>query len=250
MMSIVLGACAETDIPHYSLDGATTKTIRGGDQTNYSVVAINATTNNDASGVLSQTYQAIDLFTPNNETLETFELVSEVNGSFQYSFANAHFFQSENGNLTLQAFSESGETFWLINEDKALLHTVFRPANFNNTSDDINSGVIPLFSCENDVCSTSGSTQFSLSPLSVETVETEYAIFDSYKVSIQWEISMTLQDSESTIVNYFLSGQQWIHPNVGVVKFSYQLESGLGINTLIGSLNSTNIEIPSSLKIE
>jgi len=239
---LLLSACANTEKPSYILTNSELHQYRNGDNLRYGLLNLSSAA--DARGTLTYTFESRDLFTPANNFLSVFFLKTDTDGNVNFPFVNTYFTQTEDGNLTLEAYSESDKAYWLIEQGNTTTGEVF----YNSPLSDISEKTVidmPLQNCPTDIsidiCTVSGSTRVDLTPLGTETVDTDYAKFEAYKFNIDWTVN-----TDSKL--YLISGTQWVYPPLGVVKFNYTITTELGSNTLIGTLTATNIKIPAANK--
>ncbi|MDH5256776.1 MAG: hypothetical protein OEX07_02170 [Gammaproteobacteria bacterium] len=248
--SILISACAKSETPHYILTDSELHQYQGGDRLSYAVLAL--TNNTDTPGVLIRTFESVDLSMPDsNQTLAAL-IQTEVAGSISLPFATPYFTQTENGNLILEAYSESGKTYWLTESKSAPTGKLFYTSPLSEMTES-SSTSSPLLVCDSDnqSCENGGDTTIQLTPRITETIETEYAKFDAYKFNINWTASVLNIDQSGDSKSYSLSGSQWIYPPLGVVRFEYSIQTQQGdITTYIGTLSATNIKIPDANKLD
>ena len=239
--AIFLTACASSETPSYVLTDSELHQYQGGDKLSYAVLTLNNT------GILTHTYQSVDLVTPENQTFNALVRNIDTQGGIGFPFATPNFTQMENGNLIIEAYTEGGNTYWLTENETATTGRVFYTSPLSDITERTNT-TSPLLVCnnENGNCKNGSTTNVLLIPFGKETVETEYAKFETYKFIIEWTVDIQANDQLATPKNYRLSGTQWVYPPLGVVKFTYDV--GTGLDNVIGSLSSTNISIPDSNK--
>jgi len=248
-VGLLLGACASTEKPYYILTDSELHLYQGGDSLTYSLLSIGI--NSEFTGRLTQTFTNVDLLTPERKTFKAIAQESTTQGNVTFNFATPNFSQSENGNLILQAFVDSGKTYWLADSKTQDIEQVLYPSPISNLNEVVTSNVINLLVCEINTCQDEGSTDFSITPLNVdnsEKITTDYADFDTYKFSIIWNITLSSDDQSASLKTFRLTGEQWIYPPLGIVKFTYTLDTNESSNTLIGTLASTNIAIANENK--
>ena len=135
------------------------------------------------------------------------------------------------------------EIYWIVEDDIAQTGLTLYPKNIAEFSDSI-SITRTLKTCSNKTCESKGQLNISLQKLGAEIVETPYAYFEAYKFNVIFEITIQGENPVSRSV----SGVHWLHPAIGVVKFSYDVYDASNSATLIGTLTDTNISIPSRYK--
>jgi len=242
-----LVACGNNEIPSYILTDSQLHTYQGGDRLSYSVLSVSSTS--DATGILNLTFENADVLTPDNQTLATFVRNQETLGNISVNFATPYFTQTENADLILQAYSEAGKTYWLAESQNAETGKTFYSSPLTDITEQVTISS-QLLLCENTICNNAGNTSVELTPLGKETIETDYAKFETHKMFISWSVTLQNDDQSATLSTYNLTGTQWVFPPLGVVKFDYRLESTFTNDQLIGVLNATNINIPSANKSE
>ena len=151
--------------------------------------------------------------------------------------------QSNAGDLILHGFKNADEIYWIVEDDIAQTGLTLYPKNIAEFSDSI-SITRTLKTCSNKTCESKGQLNISLQKLGAEIVETPYAYFEAYKFNVIFEITIQGENPVSSSV----SGVHWLHPAIGVVKFSYDVYDASNSATLIGTLTDTNISIPSRYK--
>lgn len=239
--SLFLSACANTEKPHYILTDSELHQYQGGDTLNYGVISLSS----DVTGTLTHTYEAVDLITPANKTLSAISRNTITEGGIKFSFPTPYFTQTETGNLMLEAYSQGSTTFWLSNDGNTAENGEFYPSPLSNLTEQTVLNM-PLFTYENNIRGDGGDTGLQITPLGIETIETNYANFEAYKINIVW--TATVQDTEQKA--YRIYGTQWIYPPLGVVMFDYTIESPQTTSGIFGTLSSTNIRIPAEHKKE
>ena len=239
LSTLLFTACSSTEKPRYILTDSKLHNYTGGDTLRYGVVSLNS----DVTGTLTYTFQESDLITPTNQTLNGFTRNTQIEGGVQFSFPTPYFTQTENGDLVLEAYSQTGKTFWLSEDGSVAANTEFYPSPLSDLIEQtaINS---QLFRFEDNHRSDGGDTSLQVSPLGIETVETDYATFEAYKTYIIW--TATIRDDIEQ-KSYSLSGTQWVYPPLGVVRFEY---TDFDSNAIFGTLSATNIKIAAENKVE
>lgn len=182
-----ISACSNTQKPSYILTDSELHQYQSGDQLTYSVLSL--TGNADITGTLSHKFTTTDLILPSLQTLETLTQTTNTE-NITFPFAIPNFTQQENGNLILQAYTESGNTYWLnksLDENNtgstgevfhpSPLSEISTPTSFNST----------LLTCDKNtnLCLNGGDTNLYISTPIIENIETPYAKFEAYKFAIE-----------------------------------------------------------------
>jgi len=240
---LFLNACENSVKPHYILTDSQLHQYKDGDALTYGVINLNS----DATGTLTHTFNAVDLATPvdDNETLRVISRNTRIEGDMRFTFPIPYFTPANDGSLALDAYSESGTTFWLSINGTATANAEFYPSPLSELIEQtsVNRQLFTYIDFQRRV---GGSTSIRISPLGTETVETNYARFETYKINIDWSVT-TNNDVEQKM--YRLSGYQWVYPPLGVVMFEYNIESPQNNNAIFASLSSTNIKIANENKM-
>lgn len=244
-ISLLLTACAETTKPHYILTDSKLHQYQGGDKLSYGILELSDTSDN--AGVLTFTFESTDLTSPSNQTLNALVRNTDTSENISFPFATPNFTQTESHNLILESYTESGNTYWLAEDNNSTTGVEIYPSPISDFVEQRITNA-PLINCENTNCVDAGDTSIVLTPMGMETIETDYAKFDAYKFKIEWTATIQNQDLSATLKTYQLRGTQWIYPSLGVVKFNYTIIDEFSNNTLIGSLSATNINIPAENK--
>ena len=247
LLLLLITACSIEDKPHYLLKDNNLRIYEGGDSLSYSI--LDASTSDDRTGIYNITFLNKDEIEPNTNIANLLFEQQVENGNFTTPFLPQYFSQNEQGDLILKAVGNSGDILWLLDSNESETGETLYP---NDISAMIaaNSFTKELQRCdENNECVDAG--QYKLLTLEftgTETVTTPYADFETFAINISTELTIFDAEQAGDSKSYLLSGTQWIYPQLGVVKFVYDVTNFTGSSTLIGTLSNTNISIPASYK--
>ena len=250
LLLALLVACANSERPKYVLTDGQLRSFQSGDYRTYAVLNADSVTNKLER--YTETLEAKNIFSPDLNTLNVLQETYSQTQNIIFPFIGNIFSQDDDGNLMLLGISRGGETYWLMQDITSDLGKQVLPNDLSQWDTAI-SFSSPLQFCENQVCSSKGTIDIEIEKLGTETIETNYADFETYKVSIGWDISLFDADNANIDINQSLnkSGSiQWLHPAIGVTKFIYEVHTDTQAATLIGNLTETNISIPGRYKSE
>lgn len=248
LLCILLYSCAAEEKPHYFLNNTSLRLYEGGDSLSYSVLEVS--NNGDHTGTYRLSLLNRDEFAPpNNSKIELFFEEQTKIGNISIPFLPQFYSQNAQGDLFLEAISNSGDILWLLDSNETVTGNLFYPNEITTLSTTL-SFTKKLQRCdENNDCVDAG--QYKLTNLALErseTISTSYAKFEAYLINIDAELLIFDADQAGSSQSYSFSGSQWFYPPLGVVKFVYDVNNFKGNTTLIGSLNNTNISIDDLLK--
>jgi len=240
-------ACSIEEKPHYLLKDTSLITYQGGDSLSYSI--LDASANDDRTGIYKITLLNKDEIEPNTNIANLLFEEQVESGNFTTPFLPQYFSQNNQGDLILKAIGNSGDILWLLDSDDTQTGETLYPSDISSMVA-TNSFTKKLQRCdENNDCVDAG--QYKLLELEftgIETATTPYADFEAYAINISTELNIFDIEQAGNSKSYLLSGTQWIYPQLGVVKFVYEVNNFTGISTLIGTLSNTNISIPETHK--
>lgn len=239
--------CAPSERPEYTLADDILLILQAGDSNTYAV--LNADSTADKLESYSETLNRKATFFPDNTSGEILVESFDQSGNLIYPFVSRMFQQDDDGNLMLLGVTRGGQDYWIV-DDNLKAGTQLLPANLGDL-DQTSSISTPLKRCENQICETQGQLDITITPEGIENVETNYADFETYKFSIEWDLNLFDSENANNSINQLLrkeGSKQWIHPAIGVVKFVYQVQTDSQSATLIGNLTQTNISIPDRYK--
>ena len=247
---LLLAACAKKQHPEYLLTDSKLRTFHGGDSNTYSV--LDADSNSDKLDLYTESLQTEQPYLPDGNKDTVLAENYTRSGNLVNPFTNRLFKQDKDGNLLILGVSYAGNNYWIV--DGQNIGKVFLPANLSDLSNGITIDS-DLTECSDTNCQTTpsqtpGHLKISLSLKGTETVDTKYATFESYKISIDWELQLYPTNATNSIYQVLngAGSTQWIHPAIGVVKYNYQIQTSTQSATLIGTLTSTSISIPDRYK--
>lgn len=246
-MALLL-SCASSERPEYLLSDGKLLTLQGGDSNTYAVLNADSTT--DRLESYTEVINSKTILLPDQTTSEVLVESFEQSGGLIFPFISRIFRYDEQNNLILLGVTRGGVDYWLVDQDISDVGQIFLAADLSTFVDPL---IIssPLKFCENQICETKGQIDITLEPEGTEKVETNYADFESYKLSIDWQVDLFDTENANNSVSQLLRKEgsiQWIHPAIGIVKFVYQVQHDAASATLLGNLTSTNISIPDKYK--
>ncbi len=240
----ILSGCGNSEKPNYVLTDSMLYQYKGGEVLRYGVVSLGS----DATGVLTHTFDADNLITPpatlggaSGATLPAIIRNTSVEGGVPFSFPAPYFTQNENGDFIIEAFEDGGSVFWLSDTSENRLSTELYPSPLSDLAAQTAENRSLFIYDENKNRMPSGTTDLVIIPLGVEKTETDYATFEAYKINIDW--SVTTPDN-----SFALTGNQWVYPPLGIVRFDYTITSTTVSSGIFGTLTATNIQIAAENK--
>ena len=231
-----LTACSIEEKPQYYLNDAPLRIFQGGDKLTYSV--LDSTISNYVNTLTSE-----DKFLPNDNTIELLFELQETNGNTSPPLAPQYFQQNDNGDLIIKAIGNSGEVLWLVDDNDDVVDEILYPSDITTLSTE-NSFTRKLLRCDenNNECFNAGTyTLHNLQFIKTETIETDYAFFESYKMNISIEIEIVDALQAGNFKSHTFIATQWFYPLLGVIKY-------VDNNNVIGNLSQTNISISDTYK--
>ncbi len=224
MVVATLFGCSSSEKPEYQLTDGLLHHLADGDRNTYTVTSAGAIGN--SSEVYTETIESQQMFAPDNSTITVYTDSFTITGGLILPFVSRVMTYDENDNLILAGIRRSGITYWLMNDnDPTDFGAQLFPADLDTFQDvDI---VSDLKYCENQVCETRGRIEIHIALEGKETARPGYANFESYKLALEWSLSLFDTDNATNSINQTLSSgsKQWIHPAVGVVKFVYRIQN-------------------------
>jgi len=245
--ALLIASCAQTEQTEYVLTDSLLRTMQAGDSKTFAV--LNADSPADKLESYSEILDSKSTFLPNADSATIFKESYTRTGNLIYPFTSRLFQQDDEGNVILLGVTRSGEEYWIVDENHNA-GEIFLPNDLSTFSEAISISSA-LKRCENQICELQGQLDISIEPAGTETIETNFGKFETYKVSIEWDLSLFDSDNATNSFSQLLrkeASKQWIHPALGVVKFIYQVQTDSQIATLLGNLTQTNISIPERYK--
>ncbi len=253
---LLLCACGNTERAEYVLTDGLLREIQAGDSNTYAVFDASDLENNSPPVSYTELLNAKTLQTPDDNSITVLTEEFSQSGNITLPFARRMFSNDSDGNLILNGVFHGGEHYWLTGENVSEYGGVLLPADLSKLTSPITlSGALKR--CENIVCNATinvGQITVTMQPEGTETVKTSYADFETYRFSLGWNLILFDSENTNNNINQELrkgSNKQWIHPAIGVVKFTYEVDyNDTQGATLIGQLTETNISIPSRYRKE
>ena len=194
MSVLLLAGCANKKQSEYLLTDSTLRTFQGGDYNTYAVL----NGNSDKLEEYTESLQTQSLLLPNMNSGNILIESYAHTGNLINPFTSRLFKQDDAGNLLILGVSYQGVNYWLV-DDQLNVGQIFLPANLSDLSKGITISS-PLKQCVNKICQTSGQLDINLTLDGTDTVKTNYAQFETYKVSIQWDLSLYDNNNANTSI--------------------------------------------------
>jgi len=243
LITILFSACASEDKPYYKLDGAETHNLQSGDSVLFSV-SVGESISEYSMALESSTQQK-----PDDTSINLFLQKSSSSSNISRFFPPLYLSQNESGDIILHAIGNAGDILWLRNAGDNYDGYTLYFSDLNSMPNPY-SFTASLQRCNGSDCSAAGEITLNITLVESKKTEAFYADFDAYEILIERSIVISAEDSAQTS-NYFLKGNQFIYPPIGLIKFVYERLSKdfeTQNQTIVGSLSNTNISIPDSLK--
>lgn len=243
----MLGCTPPKEKQHYTLKDTTWHTYRDGEYLRYQFIGTSSASDAGSySGNWSTTWQTVDMPSnrPANVPSPLTRIAQTVVPYNEPQQSTLYFVQQEADKTTLYALQgQNGSKIYYVTNGAtttpgALLYNSYVAIGSLAVKTDFS-----LTACDTSGCATgSGSGTNSMNATHVETVDTPFGTFDSFRVDVAQNFSLL---GESLMP--WISGTVWIYPPLGVVKASglkfSDAASGKIYSYDIISLVATNIPV-------